>query len=91
MRDALHLTKIANFGGTMPRPRRGSKPVSGGPRAAENSLAKIPPHTHQHRRPACQPACQPHGQKPLAVRRGVLVILPAESVLVSTTGHQGGA
>jgi hypothetical protein len=48
MRDALYLTKFANFGETMPRPRWGSKPVSGGPRAAKSSLRACmpPPHTH---------------------------------------------
>jgi hypothetical protein len=91
MRDALHLTKFVNFGEAMPRPRRRSKPVFGGPLAAKNSLRCPHTHpttgdTHVSRMYVWSLAWQLR-QKPLAVRRGLLVILPAETVRVSTTGH----
>jgi hypothetical protein len=80
----------------MPRPHRGSKPVSGGPRAAKNRSRCPPtpatptttgdPHVS---RVSARPLALQLGQKPLPVRGGLLAILPAEGVLVSTTAHQG--
>jgi hypothetical protein len=47
MRDALHLNETREFRWDEPRPRRGSKPVSGGPQAARISSGAPPtPHAH---------------------------------------------
>jgi hypothetical protein len=48
MRDALHLTKFANFGETMPRPHRGSKPVSGSRPAGCQKQFKMRQQHPQH-------------------------------------------
>jgi hypothetical protein len=37
LEHVLHSTEFANFGETIPRPHRGSKPVPGGPRVAKSS------------------------------------------------------
>jgi hypothetical protein len=92
MRGALYLTKFANFGGAI---RRGSKPVSGGV-GCQRQLQDPPTHTTTTGDPhvsrvSARPSAWQLGQKPLAARRGVLAILPAEAVLVSRIpiGHQG--
>jgi hypothetical protein len=77
----------------MSRPRRGSELVFGGPRAAKSSWRC--PHTHTTTggphvsRISARPMAWQLGQELLAARRGVLAILPAQSVRVATTGHQG--
>jgi hypothetical protein len=87
------LSEIREFRKAIPRPRRGSELVFGGPRAAKSSVRCVNTHLttgdpHVSRMYAC-PLAWPLRQKPLATRRGLLAALPAQSVRVSTTGHQG--
>jgi hypothetical protein len=87
------LNEIREFRKTMPRPRRGSELVFGGQRAAKSSWRCSHTHTttgglHVSHISA-RPVAWQLGQGLLAARRGVLAILPAQSVRVATTGHQG--
>jgi hypothetical protein len=105
MRDALHQalnveTRGFRRGDAASTPGLETG-VSGDPRAAENSSRCLHTHTppatggpHASRMSAW---CVWHAwslgwqlrQELLQVRRRLLVILPAEAVRVSTTGHQG--
>jgi hypothetical protein len=99
MRDTLHLTKFANFGRRCPAhagtrnwfsAARGLRKAAGVWRCVDAPLTPTTGDPHVSRsRMSAWPLASPLRQKPLAVRCGLLATLPAQSVRVSTTGHQG--